>query len=553
MVCDIWRPFGAQPNERQLFHLGIGKKAFFHIGMNTFTGNEWGDGTEPASLFAPTDADVDSWVRTAKEAGFGLCILVCKHHDGFCLWPTKTTEHNIAHAPYRAGEGDMVREFVDACHTHGMYVGLYLSVWDRHEPTFGTAAYNDVYIAQMTELLSNYGPVHELWWDGAGSQGGPIDFARFEAVAHRLQPQVGIFGALGAADVVDFRWIGNEAGKVPMTHYASIDRQSIRVEDNRTLGRGSFGAAHYVPAEVDTSIRPGWFYHASQDDRVKSPETLNDLWFSSVGRGAMMLLNFPIDTRGRIHDNDRRSAMESHRQIRQMLACDLLDGGTLTCADAADEAHAVSMARTEGGFFIAKGERCTVDMHLPVPREVNVCILGEQLTLGERITSFSLLAVEADGATRVLYEGTSVGYQRAALFDKTTVSHLRLCIEGVVAPTLRRLSLHRFDGSLVDPRRVRGENLMARPEARVQMSEDRRCAVLQFGGIYPFRKATFVVQGMGEVTLSVFDGFSFREMYRTIATSEEFEIFLDEEVCDCYQIRITTERPFDAEPNFYVG
>lgn len=553
-MSKILTPFGAVPNERQLFHYAIGKKAFFHVGMNTFTGNEWGHGDEDPAIFAPTDADVDSWVRTAKEAGFGLAILVCKHHDGFCLWPTATTEHSIRYSPYKNGEGDIVREFVDACHRYGVYVGLYVSLWDRHMPAYGTPAYNEYYVAQITELLTDYGPVHEIWWDGAGSTGGHLDYARFAETARRLQPDIGIFGALGAADVVDFRWVGNEAGKVAPTHYASIDREAIRVEDNRVLNRGTLGAAHYVPAEVDTSVRPGWFYHASQDTQVKSPETLNDLWFSSVGRNALMLLNFPVDTRGRIHDTDRQNAIASHRQIEAMLATDYMDGATLTADGAFDEAYTIEHARaTSDGFFAAAGHEAVIDVTLPHPTELNVLLLSEEVTLGERITSLTLESVAQDGTATVLVEGTSVGYKRAYLFERTTVSHLRLTLRGAAEPTLRTIGLHLFEGSTVDPRRVRGENIMARPEARVEMDEDRRAAVLAFGGIYPFRKVRFKVENMGVITLSVFDGFSFREIYRGYALADDVEVFLDEEVEGSYQIRITTERPFEDDPAFYVG
>ena len=546
-------PFGAVPNERQLFHYRLGKKAFFHVGINTFTGNEHGDGKESPALFAPTDMDVDSWVRTARDAGFSLAILVCKHHDGFCLWPTKSTEHSIKNSPYRDGHGDVVREFADACKAYGLYMGVYLSLWDRHTALYGTPAYNDYYITQLTELLTDYGPIHEVWWDGCGSVGAGLDIERCAAVVRRLQPEAAIFGALGAADVVDLRWCGNEAGKVAEGHFASIEREMIRVEDTRVLNRGTYGASSYVPAEVDTSIRPGWFYHASQDDKVKSEETLNRLWFSSTGRNAQQLLNFPVDPRGRIHETDRANAIASHETVARMLRCDLMAGATVQASSTLDAEHAVGALDEEDGFFVAADTTVTLDITLPEERRINVLHLGEQVTLGERIHTLILERLDEDGTATVLCRTPSVGFRRAELFDAVTVRRLRLTLCGDACPTVRFLSLHYFDGSTVDPATVRGRNLMASPEAKASVSEDRKSAVLNFGGIYPFRKVTARMGGMGLVRLYTFDGFDYHKLYEGVATSEELEIFLDREIDDAYQIRLETERPFDANPAFYVG
>lgn len=554
MKNTILTPFGATPNERQLLHYSIGKKAFFHVGINTFTDVEHGNGKEDSTLFAPTDADVDSWVKTARDAGFGLAILVCKHHDGFCLWPTASTEHCIRNSPYRDGQGDMVREFADACKKYGLYMGVYLSLWDMHTDLYGTPAYNDYYITQLTELLTNYGPIHEVWWDGCGSVGGNLDVARYTETVRRLQPDAAIFGALGAADFVDLRWCGNEAGKVADTHYASIDRDMIRVEDNYVLNRGTYGASAYVPAEVDTSIRPGWFYHPSQDGKVKSEEVLNRLWFSSVGRNAHMLLNFPVDRRGRIPDTDRAHAIASHETVSRMLATDFVTDA-FVCADSVyDEQHAPAYAKAAAeGFYVSADTTAVLHITLPEEKTVNVLDIGEEVTLGERIASLTLEAIGEDGGARILCEATSVGYRRAVLFDACTVRRLRLTLHGQACPTVRTLSLRFFDGSIEDPATARGANLVASPEARVTVAEDRCSAVLNFGGIYPFRKVTCRVGGMGRFTIEAFDGFSFYRVYEGYALSEEPEVFLDEEIDGSYQIRIVTERPFADDPAFYVG
>jgi len=278
---------------------------FLHFGVNTFTDREWGDGREEPAIFAPNELDARQWARTAREAGFRVLILTAKHHDGFCLWPTKTTTHSVASSPWRGGQGDVVREVVDACRVEGLGTGLYLSPWDRHEPSYGDSArYNDLYCAQLTELLTNYGPLRELWFDGANGEGPNgrhqvYDWARIWGLVRRHQPEAVMFSDAGP----DVRWIGNERGLAADTNWSTVDPKVVpypgasgdAVMD--MLQHGDPEGSVWRPGETDVSIRPGWFYHPGEDAKVKTPQKLLDIYYKSVGRGACLNLNIPLRNR----------------------------------------------------------------------------------------------------------------------------------------------------------------------------------------------------------------------------------------------------------------
>ncbi|MBR7140707.1 MAG: alpha-L-fucosidase, partial [Clostridia bacterium] len=364
-------PFGATPNERQVAHYKIGKKVFFHFGVNTFTSSEWGNGTEVEDIFDPTALDTDQWLRVAKEAGFELAILTVKHHDGFCLWPSAYTEHSVKNSPYKNGKGDVVREFVDSCHKYGLKVGLYISPWDRHSPHWGKDDYNDYFADQLTEILTGYGEIHEVWWDGAGSRDAVYDWDRWESIVRKTQPKAAIFGSMGAAGHIDLRWGGNESGYVSEPHYASIELGTIVDEVRSVLNTGQMGASSYVPSEVDVSIRPGWFYHPDQDTKVKTVSRINKIWFDSVGRNSMMLLSFPPDTRGLVCDRDAENAIASGKCIEKMLSHNYADGADIshggsqmTVVDEADGEESV--------VYLAD----VIDIVLPKSEKVNVFSIG---------------------------------------------------------------------------------------------------------------------------------------------------------------------------------
>ncbi|HRP06897.1 MAG TPA: alpha-L-fucosidase [Gemmatimonadales bacterium] len=300
---------------------------FVHFGVNTFTDREWGDGTERPAIFDPTALDCRQWARSARAAGFKAMILTAKHHDGFCLWPTATTSHSVASSPWRGGQGDLVREFTDACRTEGLRAGLYLSPWDRNSPVYGDSPrYDQFYTTQLTELLTRYGPVHEVWFDGANGEGPNgrkqvYDWPRYWGLVKQLQPDSVIFSDAGP----DVRWIGNERGVAGETNWSTVDPSIVTHpgmsgdEVMRSLTEGDRDGTVWRPGETDTSIRPGWFWHPAEDSRVRSVEDLVQLHFTSVGRNSKLLLNVPPTRDGLFHSTDVARLTAMRRRLDEMI------------------------------------------------------------------------------------------------------------------------------------------------------------------------------------------------------------------------------------------
>src|SRR5688572_10096895 len=329
-------PFGPLPSSRQLKWHELEFYGFIHYTVDTYTDQEWGYGDEDPAIFDPKEFDANEIVRTFKDAGMKALILVCKHHDGFCLWPTKTTTHNISKSPFRNGKGDMVGEFAAACKRAGLKFGVYLSPWDCNSALYGSSAYIDLYRAQLTELLTQYGPIFETWHDGAnggrGYYGGkretrtidPTTYYRWPetwGLVRRLQPDACIFSDMGW----DIRWVGNERGYAAETSWSTFTPKSPQGDPDKVAPgfskyqeaeEGNRDGRYWIPAECDVSIRPGWFWHEKENDKVKTPDQLMDLYFRSVGRGANFLLNVPPDKRGKIHENDTAVLKEFGRRLR---------------------------------------------------------------------------------------------------------------------------------------------------------------------------------------------------------------------------------------------
>ena len=324
------------PTPQQLAWQQMELTAFLHFGINTFTGREWGDGTEDPALFNPTQLDAEQWVRTLKEAGFKMVLLTAKHHDGFCLWPTKTTAHSVASSSWKNGKGDVVKELRDACDKYDMKFGVYLSPWDRNAACYGDSPkYNEFFIQQLTELLSNYGEVHEVWFDGANGEGPNgkkqvYDWDAFYKTIQKLQPKA-VMAIMGD----DVRWVGNEKGIGRETEWSATvltpGIYSRSEKNNKQLG--VFGKAQdlgsrdilgnatelfWYPSEVDVSIRPGWFYHQEEDSKVKSLKHLTDIYFQSVGYNSVLLLNIPPDRRGLINEADVTRLKQGERRTEVM-------------------------------------------------------------------------------------------------------------------------------------------------------------------------------------------------------------------------------------------
>ena len=551
------RPYGATPNYRQLRMFEIGKKAFFHFGVNTFTNVEWGDGKESAEIFNPTDIDVRSWIRGVKAAGFKMAILTAKHHDGFCLWPSKYTEHSVKNSPYKDGKGDIVREFTDACREYNLKVGIYVSPWDRNAPYWGSKEYTNYYVNQLTEILTQYGKIDEIWWDGAGSSNAEYDYGLWAYTVRKYQPDAVIFGSMGAAAYAEQRWVGNEAGYAGTTHYASINYDMIRQETVADMNRGIIGGEMYIPAEVDVSIRPGWFYHKEQDSKVKSSHVLDDIWFKSIGRNAMMLLNFPPDRRGRIVDTDIRNAVESNRRINKMLSVNYSDNATLTADSTYCSGTGIeNIVLEDNDLFFATSvtkNKAVIDIALGTDCVYNVLILGEKIELGERITSFTLEAKDGDNYITVA-EGTSVGYLKAVRFKECAYRTLRLTLNGITAPvTLRHFALHCYDEDKSDPTTsLTKENLAIMPSASISLSDDRKEAIINFGGIYPFDTVSFLGCLWGKYEFFAFDGSKFYSIGAGNSPDYRVTLKLEAPIESSYQIKITCENGFAIEPDFMV-
>lgn len=412
------------PTPQQLEWQRMELTAFLHFGVNTFTGREWGDGTEDPAIFNPTSLDCEQWVRTLKESGFKMAIITAKHHDGFCLWPTKTTRHSVASSSWKDGKGDVVRELRDACKKYGIKFGVYLSPWDRNASCYGDSpAYNQFFIEQLTELLTNYGEVHEVWFDGANGEGpnGKKQIYDWDAILktiRRLQPK-----AVTAIMGDDVRWVGNEKGIGRETEWSATALTPgiypRSGEQNKELG--IFGKAKdlggrdivaratelfWYPSEVDVSIRPGWFYHADQDKQVKSLNHLTDIYFKSVGYNSVLLLNIPPDLRGLINENDVQRLKEFSSYLKKTFARNYVLKG--------NEAW--------------NGNSGTVRQYdIQKDALVNAFMIQEDISKGQRIESF-LVEAYKDGSWIHMAEGTTVGYKRLVRFSDTRPERIRVTI-----------------------------------------------------------------------------------------------------------------------------
>jgi alpha-L-fucosidase len=419
--------------------------------MNTFTDREWGEGTEDPALFNPTDFDARQWTRVLKDAGVKMLILTAKHHDGFCLWPSRYTDHSVRKSPWRGGRGDVVREVVEACREAGLQVGIYLSPWDRHEPSYGDSpAYNEHFRNQLRELLTNYGEISEVWFDGACGEGPngkrqEYDWPSYYRVVRELQPRAVIFG-MGS----DIRWVGTESGDGRETEWsvvpvkikehagaagASLDDLFVPGDmtahdlGSREKLRGAKALAWY-PAETDVSIRPGWFYHAKEDGAVKSPAKLLDIYFSSVGRNSVLLLNVPPDRRGRLSESDAASLRGFRRLLdgifRKSLAA---DARVQTASAVPGHPPAAALDGDPKTFWQTPAPPAALELDFGREQTFDVAMLQEDIRLGQRVEEFALEAWNGTGWVKFA-TGTTIGYKRLLRFPEVTARRVRLLISG---------------------------------------------------------------------------------------------------------------------------
>ena len=411
------------PTEAQLQWQRMEMNLFCHFGPNTFSGEEWGSGREPEDLFNPTDLDCRQWAATARAAGFGGIIVTAKHHDGFCLWPNPESTHTVAQSRWRDGKGDVLAELSAACREYGLGFGVYISPWDRHDPRYGSDAYNEAFAKTLADVHSGrYGAIFEQWFDGACGEGPEgrqqvYDWPGFVGTVRALQPQALMFSDVGP----DCRWVGNEAGYAGETNWSTLSPEGFSPGAGAppldTLRQGNVHGSQWIPAEADVSLRPGWFWRASEDGQLKSVDELMDIYYGSVGRNAVLLLNVPPDTRGRIPAGDSLRLMAFKARRDTVFGTNLADG--------ARQSH--------GGLQI----------HLPNPQRFNVIGLQEDIAEGQRVAAFR---VEARIGRRweTVAEGTTIGYKRLLrLPAPVEAQELRLCIDKTYGkPRLLPLSLY---------------------------------------------------------------------------------------------------------------
>lgn len=442
------------PSERQIAHQKTEFYAFVHFTVNTFTDKEWGDGTESPAIFNPEQLDCDQWVEAVKSAGMNGLILTAKHHDGFCLWQTKYTEHSIKNSPYKNGNGDIVREAAEACKKGGIKFGVYLSPWDRNCPLYGQGkAYDDYYCNQLTELLSNYGELFSVWFDGACGEGPNgkkqvYDWERYYDTVRRLQPDACI-----SVSGPDVRWCGNEAGNTRHSEWSVVadtfsDGTRPSEADADLGSRELLSKAEKIvwkAAEVDTSIRPGWFWHKKENSKVRSLKTLTDIYYRSVGGNCTLLLNIPPDTRGLFSENDVRSLALLGSRLREDFAVCLSDDAVFSSPAETENFPASSMKTdsydtyftTEDGINTA-----VINIEFPESRKIHIIEIKENILFSQRIEGFTVECQHGKGWKQI-YEGTTVGYKKLIRLRYTTTNALRITVtDSRVCPVISHIAVY---------------------------------------------------------------------------------------------------------------
>lgn len=482
-------PYGPLPSDRQLAWHELEFYGFVHFTVNTFTDLEWGYGDESPAVFNPTGFDAAQIADTARAAGMAGLVLTCKHHDGFCLWPSRYTEHSVKNSRFRSGKGDVVSELSHACADAGIRFGVYLSPWDRNHPAYATQDYIIYYRNQLRELLTEYGDLFEVWFDGAnggdGYYGGaretrsidPRTYYGWEEtwnLVRELQPGACMFSDVGP----DIRWVGNEKGVAGDPCWPTLDlgESAPGDADREALNRGDPAGAVWLPAECDVSIRPGWFYHRAEDQEVRTSGNLMELYYASVGRGAALHLNLPPDTRGLIHEHDRASLLKFARHRRSVFERDLTRGATVTASSVRGQTNASGSSdaageptdRTRGGSGTYSADRvidgdagtywstddgipeAAVTVELPQPVRCNVVELREYLPLGRRIDSFRVDVDTGDG-WRAFGFGESVGHRRLLRGEACTPRRIRVSVtcprKPAVPPAVSKVGVYYDPGT----------------------------------------------------------------------------------------------------------
>ena len=468
------------PDERQKAWQELEFYGFVHFNMNTFSDREWGFGDEKPEQFNPTNLDARQWARIAKEAGMKGLIITAKHHDGFVLWPSKYTEHSVKNSPWRDGEGDLIQEFVDACREYGLKVGIYYSPWDRNHPDYGKPEYITYMRNQLTELLSNYGEIFEVWFDGAnggtGWYGGAneerkvdkftyYDWPTTHELVRKLQPNAMMFSDAGP----DVRWVGNEHGFAYETTWSNLMRDSVYagMPDFDKWATGQENGTHWVPAESDVSIRPGWYYHAYEDHKVKTLPELMEIYYKSIGQNSSLLINFPVDTRGLIHEKDEAAIVEMAAKIKEDFANNLAKGASFTASSDRGKGYKADLL-SDGDFntyWTTPDGKVEASVEVDFGKAVtfNRILIQEFVNLGQRVKSFSV-EKQVNGNWEKIADGTTIGYKRILRVPDTEAEKIRINFhDGRGIPVISEIGVYYAPPLLFPPRIART------PEGKVSL------------------------------------------------------------------------------------
>ncbi len=443
------------PSVKQLAWQAAPFYLFIHFGPNTFTDLEWGKGSEKEELFNPTAMDCRQWCRIAKEAGASGIVITAKHHDGFCLWPSAYSTHTVAQSKWKNGHGDVLKELSIACREYGLSFGVYLSPWDRNHPAYGTPAYNDIFINMMKEVVSQYGPFFEFWWDGANGEGPNgkkqvYDWHRFETTMREIAPKTMVFSDIGP----DMRWAGNENGIAGFTNWNLLDTagfsRGLGAPPNDTLNQGNINGRNWIPAECDVSIRPGWFYHVKEDSLVKSPEKLFDIYLKSVGRGANLILNVPPNPRGLISPYDS-AALMGFAKLRKESFGDLLSNNDQSVVYLYGKNNKEISAGKNGVIYWGnnfKDEFLEILFNKKIT--INCILLNEALQWGQRVKSFEIEIYDKD-SLQFKKAYTTLGHQRIISFPTRNSNRIIIRITDAKSdPRLNGLSVYHIPEMLVE-------------------------------------------------------------------------------------------------------
>ena len=428
------------PSDRQKIWQEMEYYAFIHFNMNTFTNKEWGYGDESPSTFNPISLDTDQWAEVIKNSGMKGIIITAKHHDGFALWPSNYTSHSVKNSTWKNGEGDLIKDLEKSCRKFGLKLGIYLSPWDRNHPDYGTKKYISYFRNQLTELLTNYGEIFEVWFDGAnggsGFYGGTneirkvdkktyYDWENTHKIIRELQPNAVIFSDAGP----DIRWVGNEKGYANKTTWSNIYKDSVYggMPDYYKFSSGQENGSHFIPTETDVSIRPGWYYHPEEDDKVKSLEKLIDIYFNSVGLNSSLLLNIPVDTRGLIHENDTKRLYELNNYIRNTFSNNFLMESKMYFNDTSHPINKLIDNKISTMCPFKTKLNNVIEISLNENKIVDIFKISENINLGQRVKKFRLEAL-VDDNWLTIEEGTTIGSKRLIKFDPIDIKKLKFTI-----------------------------------------------------------------------------------------------------------------------------